>query len=147
MANETICDGAQVTLHFALSLEDGSSVDSNFDAEPATFIVGDGNLLTGFENVLLGLSAGARESFVITPEQGFGQPDANNVQRMDRCNFDPDLKLEPGLILSFADVSEAELAGVVSEFDDESVTIDFNHPLAGRTITFDVKIHSVHMPA
>ncbi|WIO73650.1 FKBP-type peptidyl-prolyl cis-trans isomerase [Porticoccaceae bacterium LTM1] len=143
MSSEVIQKGTEVTLHFALSLEDGSAVDSNFEGKPATFTVGDGSLLPGFEQVLLGLGAGASESFSIPPEQGFGQPNPNNLQQMDRREFDPGLNLEPGLVLSFADANQAELPGVVAEVNDEFVTIDFNHPLAGRTIQFDVKIISV----
>lgn len=143
MNRDVIRQGAEVTLHFALSLEDGTAVDSNFEGEPATFKVGDGSLLPGFEQVLMGLEAGASESFSIPPEQGFGQPNPNNLQQMDRREFDPGLNLEPGLVLSFADASQAELPGVVAEMNDEFVTIDFNHPLAGRTIQFDVKIISV----
>lgn len=143
MSSDVIRQGAEVTLHFALSLEDGTAVDSNFEGEPATFKVGDGSLLPGFEQVLMGLEAGASESFSILPEQGFGQPNPNNLQQMDRREFDPGLNLEPGLVLSFADANQAELPGVVAEMNDEFVTIDFNHPLAGRTIQFDVKIISV----
>lgn len=143
MSSDVIRQDAEVTLHFALSLEDGTAVDSNFEGEPATFKVGDGSLLPGFEQVLMGLEAGASESFSIPPEQGFGQPNPNNLQQMDRREFDPGLNLEPGLVLSFADANQAELPGVVAEMNDEFVTIDFNHPLAGRTIQFDVKIISV----
>lgn len=143
MSEMLISEGAEVTLHFALKLEDGAVVDSNFEGQPATFTVGDGNLLPGFERALYGLAAGAKESFDIEPENGFGQSNPNNMQRIKRAEFDPQLELQPGLVLSFADASNAELPGVVAEFDDEYVTIDFNHPLAGRTIRFDVEIVAV----
>ncbi len=133
----------RVTLHFSLSLENGSTVDSNFEAEPAIFVVGDGNFLPGFEAVLTGLKPGAEEVFSIHPEQGFGQHNPSNTQQFSRKEFDDDLALEPGLMLSFADASKAELPGVVTVVDQEEVTIDFNHPLAGHTISFKVKILDV----
>jgi FKBP-type peptidyl-prolyl cis-trans isomerase SlpA len=133
----------KITLYFSLSLEDKSVVDSNFDAEPATFIFGDGNLLPAFEAALTGLKPGAEETFDIQPEQGFGQHNPSNIQSFSRKEFDEDLDIEPGLMLSFADASQAELPGVVAEVDEETVTIDFNHPLAGHTINFKVKIISV----
>jgi FKBP-type peptidyl-prolyl cis-trans isomerase SlpA len=133
----------KVTLHFSLSLEDGSTVDSNFDGEPAIFVVGDGNLLPGFEAVLQGLMSGAEDVFSIHPEQGFGQHNPSNMQQFPRKEFDDDLALEPGLMLSFADANKAELPGVVTEVDQDEVTIDFNHPLAGHTISFKVKILDV----
>ncbi|WP_461516318.1 FKBP-type peptidyl-prolyl cis-trans isomerase [Porticoccus sp.] len=133
----------KVTLHFSLALEDGAEVDSNFDGEPATFVVGDGNLLPGFEEALFGLIPGAEEVFDILPEQGFGPHNPSNIQRFSRKDFAADLDLAPGLILSFADASQSELPGVVAALEDDVVMVDFNHPLAGHTITFSVKILDV----
>lgn len=133
----------KVTLHFSLALENGSIVDSNFDAEPATFVVGDGNLLPGFEAAIQGMESGAEGVFSILPEQGFGQHNPSNIQSFARKEFGDDIELEPGLMLSFADANQAELPGVVVEADDDTVTIDFNHPLAGHTIKFQVQILDV----
>lgn len=135
--------GTTVTLHFALSLEGGEKIDSTFERAPATFTVGDGNLLPGFEKALFGLKTGARETLVITPEDGFGQHNPSNLQEIPRSQFDDDLELEEGLMLSFADAQKAELPGVVREFDDQRVVVDFNHPLAGRDILFEVDILNV----
>ncbi|WP_341938960.1 FKBP-type peptidyl-prolyl cis-trans isomerase [Marinimicrobium sp. C2-29] len=135
--------GTTVTLHFALRLEDGEEIDSNFEQSPATFTVGDGNLLPGFEKAMYGLKAGARETLVVGPEEGFGQHNPSNIQEIPRDQFDAGLELEEGLMLSFADAQKSELPGVVREFDDKRVVIDFNHPLAGRDIIFDVAILNV----
>lgn len=133
----------KVTLFFSLSLEDGQSVDSNFDDKPATFTVGDGNLLTGFENVLMGLCAGDEQVFEIAPEHGFGEHNPSNVQTFKRDDFGDEETLEVGLVQSFSDASGAELAGVVTDVSEDGVVVDFNHPLAGHTITFKVKIMDV----
>jgi len=133
----------KVTLHFSLTLEDGAEVDSNFDGNPATFVVGDGSLLPGFEEALFGLVPGEEGAFDIAPEQGFGQHNPSNVQRFSRKDFADDVELEPGLMLSFADANQAELPGVVAKVEGDEVYVDFNHPLAGHTITFKVKILDV----
>lgn len=135
--------GTTVTLHFSLRLEDGHEIDSNFEKDPATFTVGDGNLLPGFEKALFGLKPGDKQQFTVSPEDGFGQHNPSNMQEMPREHFGPDIELEEGLMLSFADAQKAELPGVVREFDDKRVVIDFNHPLAGREILFDVAILNV----
>ena len=90
---------------FALRLADGEVIDSNFEQQPATFIVGDGNLLPGFERVLMGLCAGERKTFEIPPEQAFGQRNPNNLQKIERRLFSADLNLEQGwwLILPMHD--------------------------------------------
>lgn len=139
----TVGEGTRVYLNFSLTLEDGSEVDSNFGAEAASFDVGDGSLLPGFEKHLEGMQAGDRRMFRIPPEDAFGQPNENNVQRIPRDSFDQAIELELGLVCSFADAAGGELPGIVVGFDDAEVSIDFNHPLAGRTILFDVQIHRI----
>ncbi|MDH0143073.1 FKBP-type peptidyl-prolyl cis-trans isomerase [Aquipseudomonas alcaligenes] len=132
----------EVTLHFALKLENGDVVDSTFDKQPATFKVGDGNLLPGFEVALYGFKAGDKRNLQIEPENAFGQPNPQNVQVMPRGQFQ-DMELSEGLLIIFNDAANAELPGVVKAFDEQQVTIDFNHPLAGKTLSFDVEIIEV----
>ncbi|MFT4519618.1 MAG: FKBP-type peptidyl-prolyl cis-trans isomerase SlpA [Halioglobus sp.] len=136
-------EGTRVFLNFSVSLEDGSEVDTNFGGDPVEFVVGDGSLLPGFERLLFGLSGGERQMFTVSPENAFGQPNDNNVQYLERDSFDEDAKLEIGLVFSFADASGDEMPGMIIAFDDDEVTIDFNHPLSGRVILFDVLIHRV----
>lgn len=140
-----ISEGTRVTLNFALVLDDGSEVDSNFEKEPASFDVGDGSLLPGFERALFGLKSGDKATLEILPEEGFGQPNDNNLQRIKRDQFDADSELEEGMVFSFADAAGGELPGVVKAFDADEVTVDFNHPLAGRTLSFRVAIHNVEV--
>ena len=138
-----VSEGTRVYLNFSISLEDGSEVDTNFGGEPVDFAIGDGSLLPGFERLIFGMSAGERQMFTVTPENAFGQPNDNNVQYLPRDQFEDDIELEIGLVFSFADASGDELPGMIIAFDDNEVTIDFNHPLSGRTILFDVLIHRV----
>lgn len=143
MSDLVIGQGTRVTLHFSLRLENGDVIDSTFEKKPAAFTVGDGSLLTGFERKLFGLKKGSRQKFAVSPEDAFGQPNPNNVQYFKRSQFDAALELHEGLVISFADAANSELPGVVSRFDDNEVVVDFNHPLAGRTITFEVDIFDV----
>ena len=142
MTDVRIGPDKQVTLHFALKLDNGDVVDSTFDKNPATFKVGDGNLLPGFEQAIYGLKAGDKRSLSISPEQGFGQGNPQNIQVMPRSQFQ-DMELSGGLLVIFNDAANAELPGVVKAFDDNQVTIDFNHPLAGKALSFDVEIIEV----
>ncbi len=135
--------GSRVTLHFSLTLPDGAVIDSNFDTRPAVFTVGDGNLLPGFEAVLLGLAAGARQCFEIPPEQAFGLVNAGNRHVLSRSQFPPDLELEEGLVVSFSMAGNGETPGVVTSVEGDRVRVDFNHPLAGKTIIFEVYVQEV----
>ncbi len=143
MNSLAIGPSTRVTLHFALYLEDGAEIDSTFSAQPATFEFGDGSLLPGFEKVLMGLSAGDENKFSVPPEEGFGQPNPSNIQVMERSIFDSSLELQEGLMVSFSDAQNTELPGVIKSIGADEVEVDFNHPLAGRTILFSVKIIAV----
>ena len=143
MSLSVIGDNSRVTLHFALRLENGDVVDSTFERKPAVFTMGDGSLLPGFERHLRGMQPGQRNTFTVSPEEAFGQPNPANVQRFERDQFAGDMELHEGLVISFADASKTELPGVVKRFDADEVVVDFNHPLAGRTILFDVEIVAV----
>ena len=125
----------RVTLHFAILLESGEEVDTTRRGKAATFTVGDGSLLPAFEEALFGLKKGDDEQLLV--KNGFGERTEGNVRVLPRDGFtDP---LEVGLIVSFASV-EGELPGVVQKLGDDWVKVDFNHPLAGRTLVFDVSI-------
>lgn len=142
MTDLRIGSDKEVTLHFAIKLDNGDVVDSTFDKNPATFKVGDGNLLPGFEQAIYGLKAGDKRTLEISPEQGFGQGNPQNLQVMPRSQFQ-DMELSEGLLVIFNDAANTELPGVVKTFDEKQVTIDFNHPLAGKTLSFDVEIIEV----
>ncbi len=139
MTEQRIGPDREVTLHFALRLENGEVVDSTFDKKPATFKVGDGNLLPGFEQQLYGFKAGDKRTLQVAPEQGFGQHNPQNVQVMPRSQFEG-MELSEGLLVIFNDAANSELPGVVKTFDERQVTVDFNHPLAGKVLTFEVEI-------
>ena len=138
-----ITENTKVSLNFSLTLDTGEVVDSNFDREPVSFVMGDGSLLPGFEACLLGMKDGQKGVFTITPEQGFGEPQEANFQDLPRHTFSNDSELEIGMVFSFADAAGGELPGVVDSFDEDTVRVNFNHPLAGRTLRFEVKIDRV----
>jgi FKBP-type peptidyl-prolyl cis-trans isomerase SlpA len=141
MSELTIEQGRKVTMHFAIKLTDGQIVDSNFEGSPVEFEVGDGNIPEGFEAALTGLKVGDHLDLTIDPERGFGQHNPSNIQTMKRSDF-KEMELEPGLVISFQEPG-GELPGVIVEFDDERVEVDFNHPLAGKTILFEVQVLNI----
>lgn len=142
-SDQVVTAASQVTLHFALKLEDGALIDGTAVDNPATFRMGDGSLLPGFEGCLLGLRAGDERTFELPPEQAFGEHQALNLRELPRAQFDNmEQPLEEGLMVSFAS-PEGELPGLITKVGGERVTIDFNHPLAGRHIHFEVNIVAV----
>lgn len=139
-----IQSGCKVTFHFAIKLKDGSVADSTkVSGKPAQLVMGDGNLTPEFEQCLLGLETGAERSFELAPEQAFGLPNPDNIHHLDLAKFSSDAPAEAGTIVAFTQPDGSELPGIVREVVGDSVTVDFNHPLAGQTVIFEVEILTV----
>ena len=150
-SDEIVQTGSRLELHFSLSFESGDVIDSNFDGKPANFCIGDGNMLPGFESVLLGRKAGDSLEQLITADNAFGQPNPENCQRFAIAKFkhlieDELIPTEVGSVISFQDPGGFDIPGVVKAIDNAAVTVDFNHPLAGKDIVFKAKILSVLSP-
>lgn len=138
----SIGPGTRVTFHFSLALAGGGVIEDTRDGTPATFVVGDGNLPESFERTLVGLRAGCEERIELSPEQAFGPSRNENLKLVSRDKFDPSIGLEPGVVVSF-DTPEGALPGVVKSLQGALVVVDFNHPLAGKSLIFEVSILSV----
>lgn len=139
--------GSEVTMHFTLTLRDGTVAETSHEGEALQFQIGDGSLVVGLERALLGLAGGAKQTVEIDPQDAFGFPDPANVHAMSRHDFADDMPLEPGVIISFTTPAGDELPGTVVEVEGEQVLVDFNHPLCGHTIKFAVEILSVSAAA
>lgn len=139
----TIGPGSEVLMHFTLSLADGTVADSTRDDEPLRFVMGDGTLIEGLELVLYGLKAGDRQCLSIEPRDAFGFPDEANIHTMSRTEFPAEMQLEPGLIVGFTTPSGEEVPGAIQEIKGDEVVVDFNHPLSGHEVIFDVEILEV----
>ena len=138
-----IQEGSRVRLNFSLSLEQGEEIDSNFNADPVELLVGNGDMLPGFESVLLGLGSGDSVEQLISSENAFGASNPDNRQRFKKVDFERSIDLSLGLVVSFTDPAGGELPGIVCAIDDDSVEVDFNHPLAGKNILFKACINEV----
>jgi len=136
--------GSKVKMHFSLILQDGSVADSTkVNNIPGELIIGDGTLHTGLEAHLLGLAAGDTHKFTVEPEHAFGERSQQNIYQLPVAKFSSEIELTPGNIVEFTQPNGSMLPGVIRKVDAEGVEVDFNHPLAGQPITFDVEIISV----
>lgn len=129
-----------LTLHYRLALKDGTEVLSTFDSSPATLKLGCGELAPPLERCLIGLAAGQRRVFELEPRDAFGEYDADRVQRVGRLHLPQEPEVD---VLSVVEVEQADgdaYAGVIAELDENSALIDFNHPLAGKPIRFEIEL-------
>jgi len=135
-------------MHFSISLEDGTIAETTRDDnEPLEFVMGDGTMIEGLELALYGLKAGDKQTLTIEPKLAFGYHDPGNVHTMPRTEFPSDMQLAKGVIIEFNTPAGDEVPGTIMEVGDSEVKVDFNHPLAGHDITFEVEILSVESPS
>lgn len=136
--------GSTVIFHFDIKLSDGSAAESTrVHNKPAKLQMGDGSLSPAFEAQLGGMAAGDKRTFSLAPEDAYGMPNPDNIYYVDRSKFSSDAPAKVGMIVGFAMPDGSELPGLIREVVGESVTVDFNHPLAGQTLTFNVEIVQV----
>lgn len=127
--------------HMNIVLEDGSTADSTkASGKPARLNIGDGSLSPAFETEIVGLNPGDKHSFTLQPIDAFGASNPDAIHYMDRSRFPGDLTLEVGVIVSFAGPGGSEIPGIVREVAGDSITVDLNHPLAGRVVTFELEV-------
>ena len=135
-------------MHYRLSDPDGAAFIDTFGAQPATLSLGTGELAPAMEERLLGLEAGSRASFDLAAGEAFGDRSADLVQRVKKTLLDEhgdvDASYQVGDVVRFPTPDgQGSFAGVVREIDDDVLVFDFNHPLAGRPVTFEVQLIGV----
>jgi FKBP-type peptidyl-prolyl cis-trans isomerase SlpA len=138
---ESVQRDSAVLVHFTLKLEDGSTAESTrANAKPALFRLGDGSLSAALEQALLGLKAGDKHNFTLAPEEAFGSVSPDLIQYFSRRDFIDAGEPEVGAIMLFTGIGGSEMPGVIREISGDSITVDFNHPLAGRRVQFDIEV-------
>lgn len=147
MSNATVpvvTEAAYLTLHYRLAAADGNDIVTTFNDNPATLQLGTGQLAPFLEVCLLGLPEGAHQTFELAPEQAFGPRNPDLIQRVSRATLDENSaggdEYVIGDLIEFSAPSGGRFAGVLRAIDDDSALFDFNHPLAGQTVKFEVKI-------
>ena len=138
-----ITKNSLVTLEYTLKDEDGEVLDSSLEMGPLEYIHGFGMIVPGLESALSGKDSGDELSVVVAPKDAYGEFDESLIFKVDKKQFPPDVKIEVGM--EFETDGPHSRAVRVIEIGDDTVTIDANHPLAGETLHFDVKVVSSRM--
>jgi FKBP-type peptidyl-prolyl cis-trans isomerase SlpA len=144
LSQPLVSRSAYLTLHYRLSSIEGVDMITTFQDNPATLMLGQGQLAPFLEDCLIGLPEGAHEVFELPPESAFGPRNPDLVQRVSRATLDEnspmDAQYKIGDLVDFAAPSGGRFAGVLREIDEQGALFDFNHPLAGQPVRFEVKI-------
>jgi FKBP-type peptidyl-prolyl cis-trans isomerase SlpA len=142
-----VTESAYLTLHYRLAAADGTDIVTTFGGTPATLMLGQGQLAPFLEAKLLGLPEGAHETFTISASEGFGDRNPELIQTVSKATLDensePDADYQVGDLVTFNAPGGGRFAGVLRELRGDSALFDFNHPLAGQSLQFEVKLISV----
>lgn len=140
---QAITEQSTILAHITMKLSDGSAADSTkVNNKPAKIRMGDGSISPAFEAELLGLSADESKEFTLSAKDAFGEKNPDNIHYVDIAKFDADTPAKVGSIITFT-TPGGEVPGMVTEVSGGSVTVDFNHPLAGQEITFVIDVVEV----
>jgi len=132
--------GDTVKIHFTGKLQDETVIETSKDRDPLEFTIGDGNVIPGLEQGVIGMAAGDKKTIAISPEDAFGQPQEDLVVDMKKSEFPKDVELAAGAYLNIESSDGKEFKAKVVEIKEDTVTLDANHPLAGVTINYDVEL-------
>lgn len=131
--------GDTVRVHYTGTLDDGEEFDSSRGLDPLTFRLGEGSVISGFEEAVTGMSVGDEKRVTIPAEDAYGPRRQELTLRLPRAELPADLELEEGTQLRMEQGGESVVV-TVRDLDDDTVTLDANHPLAGEALTFDLRL-------
>ncbi len=141
--NETVAsDGKQIAIEYTLKLEDKSMIDSNVDAKPLSFVLGSHEIIPGLENAVKGMKVGESKKVTVKPEDAYGLVNKDAISEVKKEQVPQDA-LKVGAVLQGQSPDGQVILTRVIEIKEETVMLDYNHPLAGQTLYFDVKILDV----
>ncbi len=134
-----VADDVVVSIDYTLTV-DGEVVDSTEGDEPLQFLQGHQNIIPGLERELAGMKVGESKQVIVSAGEAYGEVDPENVVDVPRTEFPAEIPMEPGTELEVKNADGEVLSATIAEVNDDSVKLDFNHPLAGKQLTFDVSV-------
>ena len=135
--------GDTIQVHYKGTLEDGSIFDQSYDREPLEFVAGIGQMIPGFDSAVLGMKIDEEKKVIIPSDDAYGIYDDQLVNEFSNEALPENFTPEKGIIMSLQDQNGNQMQGVITHIHDENIVIDFNHPLAGKDLTFDIKVLSI----
>lgn len=133
-------NGDRVAVHYTGKLSDGSVFDSSRDRDPLEFVLGQRNVIPGFEKAILGMESGETKTATVPASEAYGEHQPEMIVEFERDKIPPDLDVQVGQQLQVQTTSGQSLPARVIDTSDSGVTLDANHPLAGKDLTFEIEV-------
>jgi len=132
--------GDKIKVHYTGSLDDGTVFDTSEGKDPLEFEVGSGKVIKGFDNAVVGMEKGKEKKVKLKPEQAYGTQNAMLLKKVPRTQLPPEPEPKVGMMLALTSPDGQQVPARISEVTKDDVTIDLNHPLAGKNLTFKIKV-------
>lgn len=132
--------GKSVAVHYTGKLEDGTVFDSSENREPLSFKIGEGQMIKGFENAVMGMGIGEKTTVSLEPTEAYGERSDERVLKVPKNDVPEDIPTDIGTQLSINQQNGQQIPAVITDADSESITLDANHPLAGKKLIFDIEM-------
>jgi FKBP-type peptidyl-prolyl cis-trans isomerase 2 len=140
---QTVKNGDTVHVHYHGRLDDGTTFDSSEGREPLTFTAGNGQVIKGFDDAVIGMQVGEKKTVTIPVEHAYGEHSEENMMEYPISDFPADMKPEVGMELHMSDDQGNAFPVTIAEINEHAVLLDANHPLAGHALTFEIELVSV----
>ena len=132
--------GDKVKVDYTGTLEDGTIFDTSEGKQPLEFEAGSGQLIKGFDNGVIGMEKGEEKEIKIEKDEAYGDLNPELLKKIPRDKLPPEQEPKPGMMLAMATPDGKQIPAKITEVDDKEITIDLNHPLAGKTLIFKIKV-------
>ncbi|HET9581544.1 MAG TPA: peptidylprolyl isomerase [Gemmatimonadota bacterium] len=132
--------GDKVKVHYRGSLQDGTVFDTSQGRSPLEFTIGEGEVIPGFEAAVVGMEPGDSKTITVEPPEGYGERRRDLMVDVERARFPADMEVEVGRQIQIQQADGSPRVATIARVDQESVTLDVNHPLAGKDLRFDIEL-------
>ena len=136
--------GDNIAVHYTGTFTDGEIFDSSRGRETLNFTVGAGQMIQGFDQAVQGMKKGETTEITLSPAEAYGERNDELIFAMPRTNFPADLELKVGMQLQLTDQQGQPIPATVAEISDDNVQMDVNHPMAGKTLNFEIEIMAIN---
>ena len=135
--------GDKVKVHYTGSLNDGTIFDKSKEEEPLEFTVGSGQIIPGFDRAVEGMKLNGEKKVTVKPEDAYGKRDETEIKEFPKNSLPENFKPEKGMVIKLQDQTGRAIPGTVTNITENNITIDLNHPLAGKDLAFDIKVVNI----
>lgn len=140
----TVKKGDKVKVHYKGTLDDGTIFDdSERTGQPIEFVAGEGKVIKGFDNAVMGMKKGEEKDINLKPEEAYGHRRDELIQKVPKDRMPAGQEIKKGMMLAMKSPDGQQFPVMVYDVDEKDISIDMNHPLAGKNLTFKIKIHDI----